>query len=144
MACTVDSCDENLKSCLWDFSACGCVQDSDCDDGLFCNGAETCDKITNTCVGGISVIVDDSISCTVDVCDETTKKIILCLDSDFAGDEAAKRGAILAENLGFEVKVARLVGFKDPDEIARAKPDLYKKAIEDAIGIWDFFVSCKL
>ena len=75
VACTVDSCDENLKSCLWDFSACGCVQDSDCDDGLFCNGAETCDKITNTCVGGISVIVDDSISCTVDVCDETTKKI---------------------------------------------------------------------
>jgi DNA primase len=68
------------------------------------------------------------------------KKIILCLDSDFAGDEAAKRGAILAENLGFEVKVARLIGFKDPDEIARANPELYKKAIEDSIGIWDFLI----
>jgi len=68
------------------------------------------------------------------------KKIVLCLDSDFAGDEAAKRGAILAENLGFEVKVARLIGFKDPDEIARANPELYKKAIEDSIGIWDFLI----
>lgn len=68
------------------------------------------------------------------------KKIVLCLDSDFAGDEAAKRGAILAENLGFEVKVARLVGYKDPDEIARANKDLYKKSIEDSIGIWDFLI----
>lgn len=68
------------------------------------------------------------------------KKIILCLDSDFAGDEAAKRGAILAENLGFEVKVARLVGYKDPDDMARADPESYKKAIEDSVGIWDFLI----
>lgn len=68
------------------------------------------------------------------------KKIVLCLDSDFAGDEAAKRGAILAENLGFEVKVARLVGYKDPDDMARGDPEGYKKAIEDSIGIWDFLI----
>lgn len=69
------------------------------------------------------------------------KKIILCLDSDFAGDEAAKRGAILAENLGFEVRVAHLEGYKDPDEIARKDIESYKKAIDKAIPIWDFLIN---
>lgn len=69
------------------------------------------------------------------------KKIVLCLDSDFAGDEAAKRGAILAENLGFEVRVAHLEGYKDPDEIARNDPEKYKKAINGAIPIWDFLIN---
>ena len=69
------------------------------------------------------------------------KKIVLCLDSDFAGDEAAKRGAILAFNMDFEVRVAHLVGFKDPDEIARSDPEKYKKAIDGAIGIWDFLIN---
>jgi DNA primase len=68
------------------------------------------------------------------------KKIVLCLDSDFAGDEAAKRGAILAVNMDFEVKVAHIEGFKDPDEIARNNPDQYKKSIENAVDIWDFLI----
>lgn len=72
------------------------------------------------------------------------KKIILCLDSDFAGDEAAKRGAILAENLGFEVRVAHLEGYKDPDEIARKDIESYKKAIDKAIPIWDFLINSSI
>lgn len=68
------------------------------------------------------------------------QKIVLCLDSDFAGDEAAKRGAIMAINLGFEVKVAHLKGSKDPDEMARKNPEGYKKAIGDAANIWDFLI----
>lgn len=69
------------------------------------------------------------------------QKIVLCLDSDFAGDEAAKRGSIMAVNMGFDVKVAHLVGFKDPDEIARKDPEGYKKSIEDAVDIWDFLIN---
>jgi len=68
------------------------------------------------------------------------QKIILCLDSDFAGDEAVKRGAILAVNMGFEVKVCELDGFKDPDDAARAKPEEYKKSLSRSIGIWDFLI----
>ena len=30
----------------------GCTTDAACDDGEFCNGTETCDAGTNTCVGG--------------------------------------------------------------------------------------------
>lgn len=69
------------------------------------------------------------------------KKIVLCLDSDFAGDEAAKRGSIMAVNMGFEVKVAHLEGYKDPDEIAKADPDSYRTAIENAIDIWEFLIN---
>ncbi len=69
------------------------------------------------------------------------KKIVLCLDSDFAGDEASKRGAVLAVNMDFEVKVAHLEGFKDPDEMARVDPKAYKNAIDTAIGIWDFLIN---
>lgn len=68
------------------------------------------------------------------------QKIVLCLDSDFAGDEAAKRGSIMAVNMGFEVKVAQLEDYKDPDEIARKDPDAYIKAIENAEDIWDFLI----
>ncbi|RLE21937.1 MAG: hypothetical protein DRJ50_08440, partial [Actinobacteria bacterium] len=39
-----------------------------CDDGLFCNGAETCDG-TNGCLAGIDPC-DDLVDCTVDTCDD--------------------------------------------------------------------------
>ncbi len=69
------------------------------------------------------------------------RRIVLCLDSDFAGNEAAKRGAILAINMGFEVKVALLANFKDPDEAARNNPEEYLKSIEEAIDIWEFIIN---
>ncbi|WKZ25391.1 MAG: DNA primase [bacterium] len=69
------------------------------------------------------------------------QKIILCLDSDFAGDEAAKRGAIVAVDMGFDVKVCELKSYKDPDDAARENPDEYKKSLTRAIGIWDFLIN---
>ena len=69
------------------------------------------------------------------------QKIVLCLDSDFAGNEAAKRGAILAVDMSFEVKIAHLDNFKDPDEMARKNPDNYKKAIDNAVTLWDFLIN---
>jgi DNA primase len=83
-----------------------------------------------------SALTEDQLRLIARFC----KKIVLCLDSDFAGDEAAKRGAILAVNMDFEVKVAHIEGFKDPDEIARNNPDAYQKSIENAVDIWDFLI----
>lgn len=48
----------------------GCQRDADCDDGIFCNGAETC-------LGGIcqpGSLPDDGIACTHLVCDEQAKE----------------------------------------------------------------------
>ena len=66
--------------------------------------------------------------------------IVLALDADFAGDSAARRGIAIAQNEGLEVKVARIKGFKDPDEAARKDPKAYKKAIEEAVDVWKFII----
>ncbi len=47
----------------------GCTTDADCDDGLWCNGTETCDPGSG-CKAGTSPVCDDGNSCTVDLCDE--------------------------------------------------------------------------
>jgi hypothetical protein len=49
----------------------GCTDNADCDDGLFCNGTETCDSVGG-CQAGTTVDCDDGIDCTVDSCNETT------------------------------------------------------------------------
>jgi DNA primase len=68
------------------------------------------------------------------------EKVTLALDSDIAGDVAARRGIETAEDLELEVKVARMRKYKDPDEAARLAPDKYRKYLKQAIGIWDFVI----
>lgn len=43
MACTDDSCDEVGDTCV------NTANDANCDNGLFCDGAETCDATTRRC-----------------------------------------------------------------------------------------------
>ena len=64
VSCTVDSCNEDTDSC--DNTASNAL----CDDGLFCNGAETCDAALD-CQAGTAPDCDDGVSCTVDSCNET-------------------------------------------------------------------------
>jgi len=68
------------------------------------------------------------------------EKLILALDTDLAGDAAARRGVAIAQSQGLTVKVAKLGEFKDPDEAARAAPEEYKKSLIAAVGVWDFLV----
>jgi DNA primase len=69
-----------------------------------------------------------------------TQKFILALDSDMAGDAAARRGIKVASDLGVEVKVAKITGFKDPDEAARGNLESYKKDLVGAEGVYDYFI----
>ena len=49
-----------------------CSVDGDCDDTLFCNGAETC--VAGLCQAGTPPLdCDDGVSCTADSCNETTQ-----------------------------------------------------------------------
>ncbi|MEE8523859.1 MAG: M36 family metallopeptidase [Thermoanaerobaculia bacterium] len=50
----------------------GCTSDLDCDNGLFCDGAETCNVGTGACQAGTAVDCGDGVGCTDDVCDEAT------------------------------------------------------------------------
>jgi hypothetical protein len=49
----------------------GCAKDADCDDGVYCNGAETCSA--GACHAAATPACDDGIPCTKDSCDEQVK-----------------------------------------------------------------------
>lgn len=68
------------------------------------------------------------------------QRIILALDTDLAGDTAARRGIEIAEKVGLEVRVARLGKYQDPDEMIRKDLAGFKKAIRGAVGVWDFIL----
>jgi len=63
VGCTTDSCDEASDSIVHS------IDDGSCDDGLFCNGVETCDAAAD-CQAGAPVVCDDAVGCTTDSCDE--------------------------------------------------------------------------
>ncbi len=69
-----------------------------------------------------------------------TQSIVLALDSDIAGDKAARRGIQIAEKEGFEIKVAKLSGYKDPDDLAKENPEELIRCIKRAVGVWDFYL----
>ena len=74
--CTADAdCDDGLycngaETC--NAGACQAGTAPACDDGLFCNGAETCNEGTDSCDAGTPPNCDDGVSCTVDSCNEGT------------------------------------------------------------------------
>jgi len=70
-----------------------------------------------------------------------TERINFCLDSDMAGDTAARRGIEVAEAAGLDMKVTILSTGKDPDEAAREDPVGFKKAIRSALPVYDYFIA---
>lgn len=48
----------------------GCSIDANCDDGLFCNGVETC--VAGACQAGTPVNCNDADNCTIDSCNNGT------------------------------------------------------------------------
>ena len=67
--CTDDSCDE-VTDCFVHTP-----NDTNCEDALFCNGAETCDLMSD-CQAGTAPITSDGVACTDDSCDEATDSIV--------------------------------------------------------------------
>ncbi len=64
IACTQDGCDENGDRCEH------YPRDSACDDGLFCDGVESCDLLQG-CLPGTTIDCNDGIACTQDICNES-------------------------------------------------------------------------
>jgi hypothetical protein len=61
IACTVDRCDATTDRCT------SAADNARCDDGRFCNGAETC-SVTEGCASGTPPACDDGRACTTDLC----------------------------------------------------------------------------
>lgn len=72
------------------------------------------------------------------------QKIILCLDSDSAGQRAVQDRAreILAQGNrgGLDIRIASLGPYKDPDEMMRDNPSLWERAMENARPIVDVMI----
>ena len=68
------------------------------------------------------------------------QKLIFCLDTDLAGDAAARRGIDIAERAGFDMKAIIIPSGKDPDEAAREDAVGFKKAVNAAVPIYDFII----
>ncbi|HEY3242334.1 MAG TPA: hypothetical protein VGM03_03200, partial [Phycisphaerae bacterium] len=62
IGCTADVCSDAANACLHT------PDDAACDDGAFCNGAETCVAGLG-CLVGMPPDCDDGVPCTVDSCD---------------------------------------------------------------------------
>lgn len=69
------------------------------------------------------------------------ERLIFALDSDVAGDAAARRGIEIADRAGLDMRVVQLPTGKDPDEAARSDPTRFKKALKEATPIYDYFIS---
>ena len=74
-----------------------------------------------------------------------TDSLILGLDSDFAGNNSARKSIALADTLGFEISVLQLgEKYKDPDEAVRDDLEFFKKQVELVVPVWDFIIASAL
>jgi DNA primase len=64
--------------------------------------------------------------------------VVLALDADSAGIMSAKKAAMQALALDMDVKVAKLPKGKDPADVIKESPELWKEAIKQSTHIVDF------
>jgi|GEM_PF-798947 len=86
VSCTVDACNPDTLRCS------NVSSDSACDDGDFCNGAETCD-IQTGCRSGTPPDCDDGVDCTVDSCDTASAACLHARDDSVCDDGQFCNGA---------------------------------------------------
>lgn len=67
-----------------------------------------------------------------------TKKIAFCFDDDSAGRDAIKRSLSIVEKKDLIPTVIVIPNGKDPDESLQKEEGIFKKAVKDAMGVYDY------
>ena len=68
-----------------------------------------------------------------------TNNVILALDMDKAGQVATEKTAFILKNLGFNIRVLKYTGAKDPDEfLKKFGKDEFLKEVKKSLEIFDF------
>jgi hypothetical protein len=84
--CTFDACDQALRRCRFT------PDDSICQNGVHCDGVERCDPKLG-CLPGEPLGCSDNTPCTIDACDESTRRCTHApRDADLDGDPDARCG----------------------------------------------------
>ena len=68
----------------------------------------------------------------VELLGRLSSRVVLALDSDRAGIEAAKRAATMMLKRGMDVKIAALEVGTDPADLIQANPKAFKQAVREA------------
>lgn len=68
------------------------------------------------------------------------QKIVFCFDTDPAGTEAQRRSIALIQKEGINASVVIPPHGKDPDELLKENPALFKKALKEEVNIYDFII----
>jgi len=76
----------------------------------------------------------------VDALKKYTDTILLCFDTDLAGDAAARRGIEIADKAGLNIKVIKFEGAKDPAELCLDDVTKWVEAVSNAIPIYDYYL----
>lgn len=87
-------------------------------------------------VGGTALTEDQ-----IEMISRLAKTIYLSFDADEAGLLAIKRAVEMAEKRELDVKVVRIEGGKDPDEVARKYPNKWKEMVEGAVDVYEFVMT---
>ncbi len=69
-----------------------------------------------------------------------TKNLKFCFDADGAGLAATRRAGELALKQGFRLKLIILNAVKDPDELIKRSPNLWQKAVSEAVWFLDYYI----
>ncbi|OGH10791.1 MAG: DNA primase [Candidatus Levybacteria bacterium RIFCSPLOWO2_01_FULL_36_13] len=69
-----------------------------------------------------------------------TPKLTFCFDQDSAGFEATKRSLAIIEQRGLPANIIDLKDAKDPDEAIRKNPLEFKKELNNAPNVYDYFI----
>ena len=77
----------------------------------------------------------------IDLLERLSHRAVLALDSDRAGIAAMKRAADLMLRRAMDVKVARILGGKDPADIIKEDPKSFKKMIGDSVHVIEALLS---
>ncbi len=101
------------------------------------------DVISSHQAGVLNVLASKGTALTqeqIGLIKRLTENAVICFDADLAGDAAARRGVEMAERAGLNIRVINVVGFKDPDEMAKNDPKKWTLTVEASIGVYDWFL----
>lgn len=67
-------------------------------------------------------------------------KITFCFDGDSAGRDAIKRSLVVVEKKDLIPTVIEIPEGKDPDEALKKESGLFKKAVKEDLGVYDYLI----